>query len=254
MLFFALFLTTSLLTLAAPLDCHNDIENSCNGTSVKAKDCADLYKSGGRISNVYSIEPRDGLGAFDVFCDQTTAGGGWTVLQKRLNGSMDFNRTWDEYKHGFGNFFTHEFWLGLDKIHRLTRNETANRLRIELGVTNEEPLYAEYGCFGIGNESTTYRLKLSHGWGGTVKNDSFGFHNNFSFGTWDRDPAHGKCNKERGGGWWYSKNCVVSSNLNGLYPSSGTPLGNIHWDDLGSTAEASAPENTEMKIRPVDFK
>ena len=93
-----------------------------------------------------------------MFCDQTTAGGGWTVLQKRLNGSMDFNRTWEEYKHGFGNFFTQEFWLGLDKIHRLTRNGTGNRLRIELGVTNEELVYAEYGLFVIGNENTSYRL------------------------------------------------------------------------------------------------
>lgn len=109
--------------------------------ALSARNCADVHKFGGRISNVYTIDPHDGLGAFDVFCDQTTAGGGWTVLQKRLNGSMDFNRTWEEYKHGFGNFFTQEFWLGLDKIHRLTRNGTGNRLRVELGVTNEELVY-----------------------------------------------------------------------------------------------------------------
>lgn len=126
--------------------------------ALSARNCADVHKFGGRISNVYTIDPHDGLGAFDVFCDQTTAGGGWTVLQKRLNGSMDFNRTWEEYKHGFGNFFTQEFWLGLDKIHRLTRNGTGNRLRVELGVTNEELVYAEYGLFVIGNENTSYRL------------------------------------------------------------------------------------------------
>ena len=89
------------------------------------KNRAELYKSAQRIRGVYTIDP-DGSGASDVFCDQTTAGGGWTVFQKRLDGSVDFCRGWSDYKNGFGNL-NGEFWLGLDKIHRLTK--TKNRLR-----------------------------------------------------------------------------------------------------------------------------
>ena len=51
------------------------------------------------------------------------AGGGRTVIQERMDGSVNFNRTQEDYKHGFGNLVG-EFWLGLDKINRLTRNKT----------------------------------------------------------------------------------------------------------------------------------
>ena len=68
----------------------------------------------------------DDLGAFNVYCDQTTAGGGWTVIQEKMDGSVNFNSTQDDYKHGFGNLVG-EFWLGLDKINRLTRNETKKK-------------------------------------------------------------------------------------------------------------------------------
>ena len=55
------------------------------------------------------------------------------MIQKRMDGSVDFHRTWNEYKQGFGNLVG-EFWLGLDKINRLTRNKTKNKLRVDLGV------------------------------------------------------------------------------------------------------------------------
>ena len=60
------------------------------------RNCAAAYKSGNKISGVYKIDPT-GLGEFEVFCDQETAGGGWAVFQKRMNGSVDFYRGWDDY-------------------------------------------------------------------------------------------------------------------------------------------------------------
>ena len=122
------------------------------------KNCAELYKSGQRISGVYTIHP-DGSGAFDVFCDQTTAGGGWTVFQKRLDGSVDFYRGWDDYKRGFGNL-NGEFWLGLDKIHRLTKHVQRSRLRVDLQDTTGKTAYAEYDFFGVASENSKYKLSL----------------------------------------------------------------------------------------------
>ena len=120
------------------------------------KNCAELYKSGERINGVYSIDPDDS-GAFDVFCDQTTAGGGWTVFQKRLDGSVDFSRGWVDYKHGFGNL-NGEFWLGLDKINRLTKAKM--RLRVELADTQGKTAYAEYDMFAVSSERNNYKLSL----------------------------------------------------------------------------------------------
>ena len=119
--------------------------------------CAELYKAGNKTNGVYTIDP-DGLGSFDVFCDQTTAGGGWTVLQKRQDGSVDFNRSWWDYKHGFGKL-NGEFWLGLDKINRLTWR-TKNKLRVDLENAAGKTAYAEYDLFAVETESKNYALSV----------------------------------------------------------------------------------------------
>ena len=121
------------------------------------KNCSEVYKSGDKISGVYKINP-DGLGEFEVFCDQKTAGGGWTVFQKRRDGSVDFFRGWDDYKRCFGNL-TGEFWLGLDKIHRLTVSG-GYKLRVDLEGSPGKTLFAEYDSFAVKNETAKYKLSL----------------------------------------------------------------------------------------------
>ncbi|CAB4005707.1 Hypothetical predicted protein, partial [Paramuricea clavata] len=57
-------------------------------------------------------------------------------------GTVDFYRNWTEYKTGFGNF-SGEFWLGLDKIHRLSASGQ-NVLRVDLEIEGEVNITASY--------------------------------------------------------------------------------------------------------------
>ena len=72
------------------------------------------------------------------------------MFQRRLDGSIEFYRGWTDYKTGFGNL-NGEYWLGLDKIHRLSASGQ-NVLQVDLEFRNESA-YAFYRTFSFGDES-----------------------------------------------------------------------------------------------------
>uniref|UniRef100_A0A3B4AV99 Fibrinogen C-terminal domain-containing protein n=1 Tax=Periophthalmus magnuspinnatus TaxID=409849 RepID=A0A3B4AV99_9GOBI len=91
-------------------------------------DCASIYYNGVRRSGLYTVVL---AGApVEVFCDMDTDGGGWAVIQRRVDGTVTFDRTWGDYRDGFGDLHS-EFWLGNDHIHDLT-SQGEYLLRIDL--------------------------------------------------------------------------------------------------------------------------
>ncbi|XP_022810346.1 techylectin-5B-like, partial [Stylophora pistillata] len=210
------------------------------------KNCAEVYKSGRITSGVYTINP-DGIGPdSEVFCDQSTAGGGWTVVQKRLDGSVDFDRGWSDYKNGFGDL-NGELWLGLDKMHRLTKPTT--KLRVDLEDFDGYTYYAEYARFAVADESKKYQLSVMT-YSGTAS-DSLTQHQGYSFTTKDQDndSAHPNCAEIYKGGWWYYS-CYMS-NLNGVYRNTSANGPGVAWNSWKGVN--SSLKRAEMKIRPVDF-
>jgi len=210
-------------------------------------DCKDALDQGQTSSGVYNIKPDD-LTAFDVYCDMDTDGGGWTVFQRRMDGSVDFYLYWTDYVQGFGNL-SGEFWLGLEKIHRLT--STATELRVDLQDFNEDSAYAKYTSFSVGDSASKYILSLT-GYTGTA-GDSLGIgrHSGSRFSTRDQDnendPRH--CAQTFTGGWWYS-DCRWS-NLNGVYLSeaqaSSASGANLNWETWRRAT--TSLKFTEMKLR-----
>ena len=79
------------------------------------------------------------------------------MIQKRFDGTIDFHRNWSDYKNGFGNI-DGEFWLGLEKIHRLTKSPS--KLRVDLEDFDDKTSYAEYDLIVVATESKKYQLSV----------------------------------------------------------------------------------------------
>jgi len=239
-----------------PCSCFTDYQLSkkyyCNCEHLEPmRDCLEFRNAGYNISGLYLVHLKN-IKTVEVFCDQETDDGGWTVFQRRLNGKTNFYRDWISYKEGFGNP-QREFWLGNDNIYLLTYQAeypSGSELRIDLEDWSHKKHFAKYTTFSIDNEQQKYQL-LVDGFSGDV-GDSLSGHNGYKFSTYDADnDIYGKsCAESYRGAWWYSK--CHSSNLNGEYRWYGETVpyarGIIwyHYKDHYYSMKSS-----EMKVRRI---
>ena len=165
------------------------------------------------------------------YCDQKTMGGGWTVIQRRQYGTVDFNRNWKDYSNGFGHLET-EFWFGNENIHDLTKPSEAPKrstLLINMKLKGKTtPVYAKYSSFSIGDAAGKYVLAIS-GFSGNASNTNMANHNKMKFSTFDQDndKRSTNCAKICKGGWWY--NSCYRVHLNGPYNIPGF-TDNMMWN------------------------
>ena len=217
-------------------------ENCCYFTqNYFDRSPCDIYKMknwcGGRFSIV------------DMFCDTETADGGWTVTQKRVDGSVDFNRPWSDYEKAFGDL-NGEFWYGLRTINCLTQTGQWE-LRIDFEFKNKTRSYLHYNEFKVGSATDEYPLTIS-GFTGITPTDPFatGGHNGIRFSTYDNDNdrVDHNCalevrNVKGNGGWWYNACANIALNVN------------YNLAEYGSMRLAGTwynPRWIEMKARPLN--
>ncbi|XP_026568228.1 tenascin [Pseudonaja textilis] len=211
------------------------------------KDCSQTLLNGEIASGLYTIYINGNQSQpVEVYCDMSSDGGGWIVFLRRQNGEVDFYQNWRTYESGFGDP-NHEFWLGLEKLHRIT-SQGPYELRVDLS-DRDETAYALYNQFTVGDARTRYRLKVD-GYSGNA-GDSMNYHNGRSFSTFDKDndSAITNCALSYKGAFWY-KNCH-RVNLMGRYGDNSHSQG-INWFHWKGH-EHSIPF-AEMKLRPSSFR
>jgi len=180
--------------------------------------------------------------------------------QRRIDGSDDFFRGWQNYKDGFGNLY-HDFWLGLDKIHLLSKFGN-NKMKFDLWDWEKNTSYSELSYVRVSDESDKYRI-MAGAYTGSAGDPFHAYHydlrmQSMRFSTFDNDndmdPA-GNCASTFNSGWWFSKCFIV--NPNGVwYPSSsyyGRVSNGIVWDLWSRHSRGYSMKRTEIKLRPDNF-
>ncbi|XP_038072104.1 ryncolin-1-like [Patiria miniata] len=208
--------------------------------------CVDLLDSGFTASGEYTIYPNSFNDGLQVYCDMETDGGGWMVIQRRQNGSVDFYRDWETYRAGFGSL-SGEFWIGNDILLNLTKYSGWWRLRIELEDWESNTVWAEYGEFGV--QGNLYRVRITDYDINSTLPDSLTWHNKKPFSTYDmdNDGVDPHCAETYGAGWWFGY-CTIAC-LNGRYyhqPKAPYRSG-IHWESWKGKYYSMKRSNMKIK-------
>ncbi|XP_054482525.1 angiopoietin-related protein 3-like [Anoplopoma fimbria] len=187
------------------------LTSSSTSTTDLPSDCSDLFKRGERLSGVYAIRPT-GTEPFMAFCDMSKDNGA-TVIQRRMDGSVNFDQNWEKYENGFGDF-QGDFWLGLRNIHSLA-TQGNSVLHIQLEDWKQNRRFIEYR-FKLNGPEGNYTIHLTHLSGDLP--DPMSNHTGMMFSTKDRDNDNhqdSNCAHNYTGGWWF--NACGDTNLNGRY-------------------------------------
>ncbi|XP_072178687.1 techylectin-5A-like [Diadema setosum] len=247
--------TAQYVSSSSMSGCGSTTKNPiCTLSYAFPRDCSDVAKCHPNASGQYFIMPSGMTQAFKVYCDMSTDGGNWTLLQRRANGFFSFDLPWAFYKSGFGDVMS-EYWIGNDKIYHLTAQRDYE-LRVELGDFQGNEAFAIYKSFKIDNETMKYRLHISNYSGNA--GDSLGQHSGLLFTSWDQDndkwESRNCAEVYLGSAWWYDHStrwynyCAVA-NLNGFNYGHGVHFAGICWYNW--KLNFYSMKRVEMKIRPL---
>ena len=174
------------------------------------------------------------LPPFPVFC---TIDKFIVVQRRRAPFDLPFNRTWNDYKNGFGDV-SGEFWLGLEKLYRITNQPYVKySIRLDMKLTSGASYYYECNNFYIADEKELYKI-VSIGTP-TAKTARYFLIAGQRFATRDKD-VNLKCGANFNGFWYHSTKCTTYA----YAPFNKKPPA---WSRISGSVEY-----TEIKIRPIE--
>ncbi|XP_030567213.1 angiopoietin-related protein 7 isoform X2 [Drosophila novamexicana] len=212
-----------------------------------ATSCLQSYLA---VNGILKLQLTPESESFYVPCEDD----GWTVIMNRSSDDISFERSWLEYKEGFGNL-AGDFFIGLDKLHALT-SSALHELRIWLQDFDGNVAIAGYDSFAISGERELYALSLLGNYQAQVQppaGDSLSYHAGAKFSTFDNDNDNClECScaqRHKAGGWF---NACGTSNLMGVYHAQGHEQAGetgIYWDTF--QGKDYSLRRVKMLIRPV---
>uniref|UniRef100_A0A7M5V3Y2 Fibrinogen C-terminal domain-containing protein n=1 Tax=Clytia hemisphaerica TaxID=252671 RepID=A0A7M5V3Y2_9CNID len=214
--------------------------------SSTARSCLELLERGFTLDGVYKIltvgEEKE------VYCDMT--GRGWTTIQRRLNGDIDFNRGWQSHKEGFGDV-NGDLWIGLETIREMSALLNNTLIRIQGESFNGDRRFIIAKGFCIEDEQKKYKLHS-----GTMINDEWNiggdwtYHDGLKFTTRDddNDSKEHNCADEHSSGWWYKGCYAINANKAPAKQQQTTYAGGMSWPAwLGSHSQSLKAMNMAIK-------
>ncbi|RXN27684.1 angiopoietin-related 3-like protein [Labeo rohita] len=197
------------------------------------EDCGDVFSRGQKSSGLYAIKPHESQ-PFLVNCEFTEEGV-FTVIQRRHDGSVDFDQSWEKYEDGFGDFSS-EFWLGLKKIYAVAR-KGHSLLHFQIEDWRREMHFMLYQYILEDAASNyTIHVKLQSAESSSAVDE----HTGFRFSTKDHNDGNhdSNCAQDYTGGWWFS--ICGDINLNGKCIQSRPRKKGVHWKPGRGTASFKA--------------
>lgn len=130
------------------------------------KDCQQAREAGHASSGIYMIKAENSNEPMQLWCENSLDPGGWAVIQKRTDGSVNFFRNWDSYK--VNSRAQNNQWAKKDDWKEWSSPE-ANTLQWECPVSLKaqltlcEPAWLKQPGFVMHNTTGT-RVIVDSGW------------------------------------------------------------------------------------------
>ncbi|XP_053681610.1 fibrinogen-like protein 1 [Sabethes cyaneus] len=161
------------------------------------------------MDGVYLLHPiLSSTAPFPAYCENSVQGGGWTVIHRRFDDSLSFNRTWADFKNGFGDL-QGQLWLGLEKLHQITRFFD-HELLVLTTYKDGSSRSARFNGFAVESELNLYQLRIGDLVAGNFYSD-FAKHNGWTFSAFDKGKVGKGCAELLGAGWWYGHFCYYQN-------------------------------------------